>query len=134
MLRRPEDPSRLAIKRRSHLADGESPRSGAIRKEVFHRRLREWYESTPEDIIGTASRFKGEPWIFIRDGSRMFNFHADTARDAVAEYLRLLDQFGDSIDWSPAMSERGKMTAVAYGREQVRHTSFYLYVSPSNSE
>lgn len=109
------------------------PRSKAIGKKDFHQRLRDWYDNTDDEVIGSGGRYKGKPWVYVREGSRIFNLNADTGRDAVLEYMKLLDHYGDSISWSPTASERGKMTAVAFGPERVRETSFYLYVSPSRN-
>jgi hypothetical protein len=56
-------------------------------------------------------------------------FHADVRRDAVEGYLRLVDLYGDDLEWTVVENQRGRPNAVAYGPRQERVTPFYLYLT-----
>lgn len=103
-------------------------RSEAVSKAQFHDCLREWLVHTNEIFVGPEGlSYKGTPWIYVNEGPQLFVLHADTQREAVGQYLELVSQYGDGIEWVLAESKRGKMTAVVYGPEGLRLTSFYLY-------
>jgi hypothetical protein len=68
-------------------------------------------------------------WIFIRDETDLFVLHADTPREAVEWYLGQVAAHGDNLRWEIAPSQRGKMTAVAFGPDRLRNTAFYLYLA-----
>jgi hypothetical protein len=103
-------------------------RDQAISKGQFHSRLRDWLDSTSDAVVGPEGVHGRTSWIHVRDGSTMFVFHADTPREAVTFYLHLVELHGDDLAWEIAPSQRGNMTAVVYGPENVRHKPFYLYV------
>ncbi len=44
-----------------------------------------------------------------------YRFDADTPRSAVSDYLKQVDQFGDSILWTVVLSTRGAKTKIAVG-------------------
>jgi hypothetical protein len=103
-------------------------RDQALSKDQFHWRLRDWLDRTNDAVVGPEDVDGRTSWIHVRDGSTMFVLHADTPREAIAFYLHLVELHGDAITWEIAPSQRGKMTAVVYGPEKVRHKPFYLYV------
>jgi hypothetical protein len=106
-------------------------RDQAISKEQFHSRLRDWLDNTDDNVIGPEGVDGRTAWIHVHDGSTVFVLHADTKREAVTFYLRLVEQHGGALAWKIAPSQRGKMTTVVYGPEKVRHRPFYLYVGSS---
>ncbi len=99
-----------------------------ITKSEFHQRLRQWFQSTDEQIIGSDEVDGRTRWIFIQEGASLFTLHADTSRQAVEWYLSTVTEHGDDLAWEVTQSQRGKMTAVAYGPTALRKTAFYLYV------
>ena len=107
------------------------PRNQALTKAEFHQRLREWFHDTGERTVGSDEVDGRTRWIYVRDGADLFVLHADTSREAVEWYLQTVAANGDDLRWEVAPSQRGNMTAVAYGPERLRNTSFYLYVASS---
>lgn len=104
-------------------------RGSALTRNEFHQRLRSWLGDTEDPIVGLEEVPGVTPWVYIRDGSSLFELHADTKREAVRGYLELVALHGDDLRWEVTASERGNMTAVAYGPERVRNKSFYLYAA-----
>jgi hypothetical protein len=103
-------------------------RSEALSKSEFHERLRQWFETTDDFVIGPEGVKGVTSWIYVRDSSTFFALHADTPRAAVERYLQLVRRYGDNLQWKIVQSQRGKMTAVKFGPETVEATSFYLYL------
>lgn len=102
-------------------------RGHAVSKSAFHEQLRDWIESTRDAIVGSEEVDGRTAWVHVRDGLRMFVLHADTRRASVERYLELVALHGDDLEWTVVPSQRGKMTAVGYGPDKVRHKPFYLY-------
>jgi hypothetical protein len=105
------------------------PRERPLTKGVFHQRLKEWLQNTDEETIGSEGVDGRTSWIHVRDGLQLFVLHADTSREAVEWYLRVVEEEGDSLQWEIAASQRGKMTAVVFGPRRLRRTSLYLYAA-----
>ena len=103
-------------------------RPHALSKTEFHSRLREWLNSTDDAIIGPEGLHGQTVWIYVHDGPNMFGLHADTKREAVDAYLRIVAQQGNDLQWEVAESQRGNPTAVVYGPNKHRHKPFYLYL------
>jgi hypothetical protein len=103
-------------------------RDHALSKSEFHERLVDWFKSTDDLCVGAESDYARTGWVHVRHGLTTFVLNADTKREAVYEYLQLVDCYGNDLSWEVVESERGKMTAVAYGPENYRIKSFYLYV------
>jgi hypothetical protein len=106
-------------------------RGHALPRVVFHAQLREWLATTSEAIVGSEHVDGRTVWVHVRDGHQSFGLHADTRRAAVERYLQLVSLHGDDLEWTVVPSQRGNMTAVAYGPERLRHKAFYLYVDAS---
>ena len=100
----------------------------ALTKHEFHHRLRAWI-STDEDRVGPEDAYGATGWVFVRDGQSFFKLNADTKRQAVESYLQTVEVHGDDLEWSVSENKLGNMTAVVYGPDKIRHTSFYLYAS-----
>jgi hypothetical protein len=108
-------------------------RRNALSKTEFHQRIRDWLQNTDDTVIGPEdSKYARTGWV-VRDRSDILVLNADTPRAAVNRYMGLVSQYGNDLRWDRAESERGNMTAVAYGPEKLRCKSFYLYyVSPEH--
>lgn len=106
-----------------------SDRAHAVSRTVFHNQLREWLSGTNEAIIGSEDVDGRTVWVHVRDVQRMFGLHADTRREAVERYLQLLSVHSEELEWTVVPSQRGNLTAVAFGPEQLRYKPFYLYVT-----
>jgi len=106
----------------------QAPRSHAVSRAEFHRRLRSWLDDTDESIVGPNDVPGVTPWLHVRDNDRLFALHADTTRDAVRRYMDLVSLHGDELKWEVTTSRRGNPTALLYGPQGVRHTPFYFYV------
>jgi len=109
-------------------------RGEALSKGEFHRHLRTWLDSTDDAIVGPDDVPGVTPWMYIRDGSSLFELHADTTCGAVRDYLGLVDVHGDIRQWAITASDRGNMTAVLYGPKQIRLKPFYLYATRTAAE
>ena len=104
-------------------------RSNPISKRDFHVALMDWLANTSDAIVGSEAVDGRTPWIHVLDGDTMFVLHADTRRDSVLHYLKLVAIHGESIAWKVVPSQRKRMTAVAYGPSEERYKPFYLYVA-----
>ena len=109
-------------------------RDEALSKGEFHRRLRSWLQDTDDAIVGPDNVPGVRAWVYVRDGSSLFELHADTARVAVRDYLGLVDLHGDNLQWAITASDRGNMTAVLYGPKHLRLKPFYLYATRTSTE
>ena len=103
-------------------------RNQAVTKHDFHLLLRQWIADTDDAIVGSETVQGRTSWVHVRDGTTMFSLHADATREAVTFYLQLVKRYGEDLAWNVTISQRGKMTAVVYGPQRVRHKPFYLYV------
>jgi hypothetical protein len=104
-------------------------RSQALTKSEFHKRLRDWFRGTGEQMIGSPEVDGRTGWIFVQDGGHIYVVHTDTPRKAVEWYLQIVNEEGDNLVWEPALSMRGHMTATVYGSKRQRNTAFYLYAA-----
>ncbi len=105
-------------------------RDQALTKVDFHQRLRAWLANAGEAMVGPEDVPGVTSWVHIKDGSRVFALHADAKRDAVVHYLQMVTLHGDDLAWEIVPSQRGNMTAVAFGPEKLRYKPFYLYAIP----
>lgn len=101
-----------------------------ISKLEFHSRLQRWYRRTDEPVIGDPEADRRTAWLWVRDGHRLARLFADTARDAVGEYLELLNEHGGELEWSVVPSATGQLTKIALGPGRVVIDGFHLYVDP----
>jgi hypothetical protein len=97
-----------------------------LARAEFERRLREWYEGTDEDRIGGDTDYGGSSWLWVRYGSGRYHLNADSKREGVATYLRLLERTPD-LNWIVTAGRAGKMTKVVFGARQQAIPGFYLY-------
>ena len=106
-------------------------RDQALNKSEFHSRLRSWLEKNEDAkaTIGPEATYGFTPWVYVRDGFRLFKLNADTEQQAVGQYLELLRQHDDDLRWEITASQQHKMTAVAYGPELRRLKPFHLYAA-----
>ncbi|MFL5329350.1 MAG: hypothetical protein ACJ8C4_10590 [Gemmataceae bacterium] len=101
----------------------------AITKAELHRRIRKWLAETDEHIIGPTGTDERTAWIHVQDGGSWYKLHADANRPAIAEYLQLVDEYGDDIEWHVVENQRGNMNAVAFGPDAKRlSNTLYLYL------
>jgi hypothetical protein len=106
----------------------EVRRAQALNKSEFHKQLWNFWNQDSDDATVCPNYAYGRrPWIHILDDHRVFVLNADTKRKAVGEYLDLVDQHSDDLRWELRPSQRGKMSAVAYGPDGLSVPSFYLY-------
>jgi hypothetical protein len=105
-------------------------RDQALNKSEFHGRLRDfWLHSSDDGTVGPRAAYGRIPWVYVRDGFRVFVLNADTKREAVGRYLELVKQHSDDLRWEITASQQDKMTAVLYGPERHRLKPFYLYAA-----
>lgn len=103
-------------------------RSEPISKEELHYRLKAWLDSDDEPQIGDLDVQGRTPWIWIKDGVDLFRLHADTKREAVAEYSKLAEKNGSELEWTVVSSQKGNPTKVAFGPNKQIIRGFYLYI------
>jgi antitoxin (DNA-binding transcriptional repressor) of toxin-antitoxin stability system len=104
-------------------------RRNPVSKAEFHRRLQNWFELSDEGIIGDPDADGRTAWVWVQDGSLLAKLHADTPREAVEAYLRVLRSHGEPLKWSVAASQRGTPSKLAFGPEGTVLSSFYMYVA-----
>ena len=103
--------------------------SEAITKAELHRRFRDWLQDPHQYIIGPTREDERTAWVHVQDGESRFKLHADANRPAITEYLSLVDQYGDDIEWSIVENKRGNLNAVAFGPVAKRlDNTLYLYL------
>jgi hypothetical protein len=102
-------------------------RDQALTKSEFNRRLRAWPETNGDATIGPVDHDRRTGWVYVRSGSNVFRLNADTKRNAVDEYLKMVTLHGDELQWEIVASAKDKMTAVAYGPDRIHLPSFHLY-------
>ena len=105
------------------------PRREAVSKQRFHELLLDWLAETDEPCIGSTEVDERTPWMHVQVGATLFCLHADTKRSAVLHYLKLVAIHGANIAWTISPSQKGNMTAVAFGPTLERHKPFYRYVA-----
>src|SRR5687768_10271642 len=96
-------------------------------KAEFHDALRQWLDTTTEETIGDAE-FGQTAWLHVRDGGATYRLNADTKRQGVADYLQLVDRFGDDLKWTIRPNRDGRENAVGYGPDCETVQRFYHYV------
>jgi hypothetical protein len=67
----------------------------------------------------------------VRDGHRLARLNADTTRDAVAQYMALVQAAPGDLEWSVVPSARGNLTKIAFGPDRLILPSFHLYADPA---
>lgn len=106
-------------------------KSDAISKTELHRRFGQWLTRSESPTIAPPKIFARSAWIFVRDGERFFKIDPDTKRGAVTEYMELVAQHGDSMEWQILANKKGNLNAVAFGPHAIRlKNTFYLYLLP----
>jgi hypothetical protein len=99
-----------------------------LSKFEFHQRIRGWLDNTDDMVIGPVDiKYRRTGWVHVRDGSSILVLNADTPRDAVDRYLKVVTRYENDLQWHRAESQRGEMTVVEYGPDKVRCKSFNLY-------
>ena len=107
------------------------PRRSPLTKQELHRRLREWLDGTNERIIGDPDVDERSDWIWVADGPLLAQFHADTTREAVREYLSLVSRDSGHLRWTVCLSTKGRPSKVAVGPEARVIGGLYLYLADS---
>ncbi len=102
-------------------------RSDAIDRGTLYLLLSDWLQSTSESTISPPDAFGPMPWLYVRDGGKLFRLHADTRREGVREYLTLVEG-PSALEWSIAANQRGKENAVVFGPDRRKIPYFYLYL------
>jgi len=65
--------------------------------------------------------------VWVKQLGWRYYLNADTTRDGVVKYIRLLDEAGGKLSWSVVPNERGVESKVAFGKERIVIPGFYLY-------
>ncbi|MGH7502878.1 MAG: hypothetical protein ACREL7_14220 [Longimicrobiales bacterium] len=105
-------------------------RTNWITKPEFHARLRRWLRDTEEPVVGDPDAHRRTTWIWIRDGHRLARLYADTTREAVAEYLSLVQAGPGEMQWTVVPSASGHLTKFAFGPDRHLLDGFHLYIDP----
>ncbi|HXG85140.1 MAG TPA: hypothetical protein VNI84_14060 [Pyrinomonadaceae bacterium] len=99
-----------------------------INKQSFHNLLKDWFENSTEERIGDPNVRGQLAWIWVSDEAKKYHLNADTKRVAVKEYLELVKQLGNDIEWQIVLNNRGKLNKVAFGSNKQSIKGFYFYV------
>lgn len=90
--------------------------------------LMRWYEQTIEPTIGTALRYRGEPWIRIDLRPYPARLNADTSREAVRVYLDDVAARGAEVSWQVVANGRGRINKVVYSNNSIGGRGWYCYL------
>jgi hypothetical protein len=104
-------------------------RTHPLSKPELHGRLKQWLRDNNDKRVGDPDVVGVAAWIHVRDGQMIYRLHADASREAVSEYLRLVERYGDDLEWTVVPNKRGRNNAVAYGPDRIRLVPFYLYAT-----
>jgi len=99
----------------------------ALSRHEFDNELREWLNYSGRAVIGDAEKFGGKAWLWVKQFGWRYYLNADTTRDAVVEYVGLLDDANGNLTWSVVPNERGVENKVVFGASQRKIDGFYLY-------
>ncbi len=102
-------------------------RQQPLTRDVFHNELRKWYENTDEETIGDVGSYGGVAWVWITDETNEYHLNADTKRRGVQEYLALLREYENLLEWSIVQNSLGVLNKVAFGPDKKVIKRFYLY-------
>lgn len=102
-------------------------RADWITKAELHDRLAHWLSETEEDLVGDPRAHRRTAWVWVRDGHTLAKLHADTTRQAVAEYLVLVGLHQRRLEWTVIPSSTGHLTKIAFGPERRTIRNFHLY-------
>ncbi len=105
----------------------QNTRESAVRREEFHTELRHWLNDSFETTIGDPETFGGKPWLWVRHGGDHFYLDADSSRDGVRRYLRIVDEQEGNPDWTMVPVEPGIRERVAIGRERETVIGFFFF-------
>jgi hypothetical protein len=104
----------------------------ALTKAEFHRLL-ESFLATSSQVI--AEKEHGQtPWVWVKSLGGRFYLHADTTREGVDHYMRLIEELGDLLKWHVIKNERGRMNKVAFGDNKIVIPGYYMYKQLSEFE
>lgn len=103
-------------------------KTDAVSRLQLNEMLQRWIHETNEKQIGDESVQGRSPWVYIKEGGRVFRLHADTKRAGVREYLRMAEDHDSEAEWHIFRNRRGRMNSVAFGPELIRPEGFYLYL------
>jgi hypothetical protein len=99
-----------------------------ITKLEFHDRLARWLRDTEDRVVGDPDAHRRTAWVYVRDGHTLAKLHADTTREAVAEYLELVRTHRSPLEWTVVPSATGQLTKIAFGPERTTIRNFHLYL------
>jgi hypothetical protein len=120
----------LANEEFSDVASVSSSRQAVDHRE-FDRLVREWIAEDATGMSGPSGVPGVTHGVHVRRDDRIFVLHADARTEAAAAYLKLVERYGDEITWNVVPSDKGKLSAVAFGPECVRVESMYFYINPA---
>src|SRR5690606_18250991 len=76
--------------------------------------LRQWHDQTDEDHLGDIDNHQGNTkWLKVKLGDVALAFHADTRRDAVAQYLEQVRVQGPDFPWRVVPTRTGRCVKVS---------------------
>lgn len=103
-------------------------KADAVSRHLLNEMLQQWLRETDEKQIGDESVQGRSPWVYIKEGGRVFRVHADTKRSGVKEYLQIVKDHEPEAVWHIVRNQRGRMNSVAFGPELIKPRGFYLYL------
>lgn len=96
-------------------------------KSDFTELLRWWFETTDEATIGDVGTFGGKPWLWVQTGSQRCHLNADTRRDGVRKYLKMVAREHGKLTWHAVANNRRAVNKVVFGADMQPVKYFYLY-------
>lgn len=105
-------------------------RTEALTVSAFHASLREFVEESYDNGDATVGDTAGrgqKAWVWVKRLGHRYYLNADTKVGGVAEYLALVDQYGDDISWEVVPNRDSVVNKVAFGPDRRVIPSLYFY-------
>jgi hypothetical protein len=102
-------------------------RESAIRREEFHAELRAWLDDSLEGTVGDPTAYGGPAWLWVRHGGSTFYLDAESGRDGVRSYLRMVEAEGGDPDWTVVEDADSGVERVGFGPRCEQIPGFLFY-------
>ena len=102
-------------------------KSNPMTKDQFNEWLRTWCSTSSDKTISDYEDYGQSTYLYIQEDGNLYHLNADTKREAVEEYLKLLDSNKDLL-WTIVPNRKLRLNKVAFGENKKILKGFYLYI------
>ena len=104
-------------------------RHSPLTRAAFDTSLSAWAASAEDlETVGDASQYGQTPWIYVIDDGHLYFLNADSTKEGVEEYLRVLLREPET-SWTLVTNNRGRRNKAAFGSDARVIPKLYLYRS-----